>query len=288
VKGRTDILTLHAKNVTMSDQVDLSTIARGTPGFSGAELASLINKAACKASKDGKVHVSMPDLEYAKDLILMGAERSAASFTLDNRRLTAFHEGGHALVATLTDGALPVHKATIMPRGHALGMVMQLPDQDMSSWSRRQMIAEMDVCMAGRAAEELIFGVGNITSGASSDLERATAIATSMVEKYGMSSKVGLVALSRGGKQRGGGGGQISEETLAVIDSEVRKLTDESYARALKMLKRHRRSLTALAEALLEAETLTGAQVREVVEESKAGRYVNPRLLVCACKIEIY
>ncbi|KAJ1474958.1 peptidase family M41-domain-containing protein, partial [Baffinella frigidus] len=194
VKGRTDILTLHSRNVTMSDKVDLLTIARGTPGFSGAELASLINKAACKASKDGKVHVSMVDLEFAKDLILMGAPclvgGTRKAVTTDLYELTAYHEGGHALVATLTDGALPVHKATIMPRGQSLGMVMQLPDQDMTSWSYRQMIAEMDVCMGGRAAEELIFGVGNITSGASSDLERATGIATSMVEKYGMSSKV--------------------------------------------------------------------------------------------------
>jgi len=271
VKGREAILKVHSRNVTIGKDVDMHTIARGTPGFSGAELASLINKAACHASKENKLTVSMADLEAAKDLILMGGERSASAFSEENRRLTAYHEGGHALIACLTDGALPVHKATIVPRGQALGMVMQLPDEDMTSWSQRQMLAEMDVCMGGRAAEEIMFGQQNITSGASSDLERATSIATSMVEKFGMSRSVGLVAHGRGGsgRSRGGGGSTgMSDSTKAKIDDEVRKLTDESYKRALNMLKKHRHSLVALAEALIAEETLTGQQVRDILAES--------------------
>ncbi|EKX42517.1 hypothetical protein GUITHDRAFT_88057 [Guillardia theta CCMP2712] len=276
VKGREDILKLHSRNVTIAPDVDLHIVARGTPGFSGAELASLVNKAACKAAKDDKMHVSMADFEYAKDLILMGSERSSSIYSDENRKLTAFHEGGHALVACYTDGALPVHKATIVPRGQALGMVMQLPEKDMTSWSRRQMMAEMDVCMGGRAAEELIFGVHNITSGATSDLERATSIACSMVEKFGMSRRVGLVAYGGGGGRghRGGGrgnrGSEMSEETRAIVDEEVRKLTEASYTRAMKLLKSKRAALDALAAALLEHETLSGDQVREILSESES------------------
>ena len=272
VKGREAILQVHARNVTIGKDVDLRVIARGTPGFSGAELSSLVNKAACSASKQNKLSVSMVDLEMAKDLIMMGGERSSAAFSLENRKLTAFHEGGHALVACLTDGALPVHKATIVPRGQALGMVMQLPDEDMSSWSQRQMLAEMDVCMGGRAAEELIFGEQNITSGASSDLERATSIATSMVEKLGMSRAVGLVSHGgKGGKRGSRGGGSsngMSDSTKAKIDEEVRRLTDESYKRALNLLRKHEHTLRALAEQLVEEETLTGQQVRDLIAES--------------------
>jgi len=275
VKGREDILKLHSRNVTVAPDVDLHIVARGTPGFSGAELASLVNKAACKAAKDDKMHVSMADFEYAKDLILMGSERSSSIYSEDNRKLTAFHEGGHALVACYTDGALPVHKATIVPRGQALGMVMQLPEKDMTSWSRRQMMAEMDVCMGGRAAEELIFGIHNITSGATSDLERATSIACSMVEKFGMSRRVGLVAYGGGGGGGGGGGrggrgSEMSEETRAIVDEEVRKLTEGSYARAMRLLKSKRAALDSLAAALLEHETLSGDQVREILNESES------------------
>lgn len=154
VKGREDILKLHSRNVTVAPDVDLHIVARGTPGFSGAELASLVNKAACKAAKDDKMHVSMVDFEYAKDLILMGSERSSSIYSEENRKLTAFHEGGHALVACYTDGALPVHKATIVPRGQALGMVMQLPEKDMTSWSRRQVCLSLVLargdCFEGR------------------------------------------------------------------------------------------------------------------------------------------
>jgi len=270
VKGREAILKVHSRNVTIGKDVDMHVIARGTPGFSGAELASLVNKAACRASKENKLSVTMGDLEAAKDLILMGGERSSSAFSMENRRLTAYHEGGHALVACMTDGALPVHKATIVPRGQALGMVMQLPDEDMTSWSQRQMLAEMDVCMGGRAAEEMMFGEQNITSGASSDLERATSIATSMVEKFGMSRSVGLVSHGKGGGRGRGGSARsgMSDSTQAKIDEEVRKLTEDSYRRALQMLRKNRHSLEALAEFLIVEETLTGQQVRDVLAES--------------------
>lgn len=269
VKGREDILRLHCQKVLLSPDAHLDILARGTPGLSGAELASLVNKAACKASRDDKSHVTMADLEYAKDLILMGAERSSAYITEDNKRITAFHEGGHALIACLTEGALPVHKATIVPRGGALGMVMQLPESDMTSWSRRQMIAEMDVCMGGRAAEELVFGELNITSGASSDLERATKIARNMVEKFGMSTKIGLVAHNSGMNSRGSEKTQISEETRSLIDMEVRRFTEESYQRAMSTLRKHRSGLDALAGALIDHETLNGEQVRDIVREAE-------------------
>ena len=275
VKGREAILKVHSRNVTLAKEVDLHVIARGTPGLSGAELASLINKAACSAAQKNKLAVGMTDLEEAKDLILMGGKRSAQAFSDENRKLTAFHEGGHALVACLTDGALPVHKATIVPRGQALGMVMQLPDEDMTSWSQRQMLAEMDVCMGGRAAEELIFGVDNITSGASSDLERATAIASSMVEKFGMSRAVGMVSHGKAGSRRGRAGAAtsvISDNTKATIDTEVRRLTQESYQRAYMMLKQNKRTLDAIAAALMSDETLTGQQIRDIVAESAADK----------------
>jgi ATP-dependent metalloprotease len=265
VEGRKQILGVHSKKVIIGDDVDLEIIARGTPGFSGAELANLVNVAALKASMDNAAAVGMSQLEYAKDKILMGAERKSAVISEESRRLTAYHEGGHALVAMNTDGAMPVHKATIVPRGQALGMVTQLPDKDQTSISRRQMLARLDVCMGGRVAEELIFGKKDVTSGASSDLQQATDLATAMVTRYGFSEKVGLASADRS---------SLSGEMKRVVDEEVKTMLNEAYERARDVLKTHEKDLHCLAKELLEKETLTAQQIRDLCSatEHKAAK----------------
>eukprot|EP00295_Goniomonas_pacifica_P041477 CAMPEP_0175992106 /NCGR_PEP_ID=MMETSP0108-20121206/53210_1 /TAXON_ID=195067 ORGANISM="Goniomonas pacifica, Strain CCMP1869" /NCGR_SAMPLE_ID=MMETSP0108 /ASSEMBLY_ACC=CAM_ASM_000204 /LENGTH=523 /DNA_ID=CAMNT_0017323717 /DNA_START=9 /DNA_END=1580 /DNA_ORIENTATION=- len=259
VDGRRQILTLHSKNVPLAPDVDISVIARGTPGFSGADLANLVNIGALRASGQSKNQVSMHDLEYAKDKILMGAERKSAVITPKSRRLTAYHEGGHALVAALTPDATPLHKATIVPRGMALGMVMQLPEDDELNWTRKQMLAKLDVCMGGRVAEETIFGADEVTSGASSDLEQATNIARLMVEKFGMSSKVGYVAVGKDKED-------VSVEMRRLVDQEVQSLTSEAYERATKLINAHRDELHLLANALLQHETLSGSEIKDAIK----------------------
>jgi len=257
VEGRRQILRAHTKDIPLAPEVKLDIIARGTPGFSGAELANLANMAALKAALDGAKAVTMEQLEHAKDKILMGAERKSAVISEETRTLTAYHEGGHALVAVFTDGALPVHKATIVPRGNALGMVAQLPNHDMTSYSRRQMLAKLDVCMGGRVAEELIFGSENVTSGAESDFDQATKLAEAMVMRYGMSERIGHVVHDKA---------EESSETRAVIEAEVKKLLEDAYARAKAVLTSHQRLLHKLAGTLLERETLTGDEVRGLVK----------------------
>jgi ATP-dependent metalloprotease len=271
VKGRTQILELHTRKVPKASDVDLKIVARGTPGFSGADLMNLVNIAAIKASNDDRKAVGMEEFEFAKDRILMGSERKSALVSEENRRLTAYHEGGHALVATFTEGADPVHKATVVPRGMALGMVMQLPDKDETSWSYKQMMASIDVAMGGRAAEEVIFGHDNVTSGASSDFEQATKIAFDMVDKFGMSDKTGFVAFKDNLSRSGGGASAISDARRKVIDAEVKKIVDESYERAKATVEAHKDKLHLLAQELIDKETLTGKQVRLIlgVKESK-------------------
>eukprot|EP00871_Galdieria_phlegrea_P002056 jgi/Galph1/2851/GphlegSOOS_G1501.1 len=256
VEGRRQILQLHTKNIKLAKDADLYVIAKGTPGFSGAELANLANMAALKAALEGAPAVGMEHLEYAKDKILMGAERKSAAISEESRRLTAYHEGGHALVACFTPGALPIHKATIVPRGVSLGMVSQLPESDMSSISRRQMIAKLAVAMGGRAAEEIIFGHDNVTSGAESDFTQATKLAEAMVTRYGMSDKIGNFVLERENE---------SPEMRSIIDSEMKKLLDEAYDHAKRILMEHKEELHRLANALLEKETLSADQVKQVV-----------------------
>jgi ATP-dependent metalloprotease len=220
VEGRRQILGHHLRAVKTAGDVNLATLARGCPGFSGADLANMVNIAALRASMQGKPAVGQAELEYAKDRVMMGAERKSAVISEETRRLTAYHEGGHALVAAFTPGAHPVHKATIVPRGNALGMVMQLPEKDEVSVSRKQLLAKLDVAMGGRVAEELIFGEGEVTTGASSDLAAATRLARDMVTKYGMSSAVGLTSQNYNDDGR-----SISSETRAAIETEVRKST---------------------------------------------------------------
>jgi ATP-dependent metalloprotease len=260
VKGRSEILQAHFKGIKRSNDVDLTVIARGTPGFSGADLANLVNVAALRAASQGATSVDMQALEYAKDRILMGAERKSAVISEKNRKLTAYHEGGHALVALYTDGAHPVHKATVVPRGVALGMVMQLPESDdETSVTRRQLLAKLDVAMGGRAAEELIFGTADVTTGASSDLEQATRLARAMVTKYGMSDIVGQVAIAYDDM------GNLSSETRSLVESEVKKLLTAAHERAQSILKTHEKELHTLAKELIEKETLTGSQINDLL-----------------------
>jgi ATP-dependent metalloprotease len=253
IGGRKAILELYGKRVPLGSDVNLEQIARGTPGFSGAELYNLVNQAALKASVDGLKSVGMAALEYAKDKIMMGSERKSAVISPETMKMTAFHEAGHALVALKTEGADPIHKATIMPRGRALGMVMQLPDGDQTSYSRKQMLARLDVCMGGRVAEEIVYGAENVTSGASSDIQQATRLANAMVTKYGLSEKVGVMFLDD--KNKGSG------ETQKFVDDEVRTLLNESYNRAKKILETNRKELDIIAKGLLDYESLSGGEI---------------------------
>ena len=241
------------------------TLARGTPGFSGAELTNLVNVAAVKAAKDGAEAVMMDHVEYAKDKIMMGSERKSAVIPDKCRKMTAYHVGGRALVlvAIHMDDACPIHKATIVPRCNSLGMVTQLPEEeDAYNVSRKRMLEKLDILMGGRVAEELIFGDSEVTSGALSDLSEATQLATDMVTKYGMSQLVGLVSY-------GGGAGvkkaTLSWEKAALVDDEVKDLLDKAYKNAKKIVTAHSKELHVLADALLEHGTLTGDQIRQLV-----------------------
>ncbi|XP_053507838.1 ATP-dependent zinc metalloprotease YME1L1b [Ictalurus furcatus] len=263
VKGRTEILKWYLNKIKVDPAVEAEIIARGTVGFSGAELENLVNQAALKAAVDGKDMVTMKELEFAKDKILMGPERRSAEIDERNKVITAYHESGHAIIAYYTKGAMPINKATIMPRGPTLGHVSMLPESDRWSETRTQLLAQMDVSMGGRVAEELIFGNENITTGASSDFDSATKIAKMMVTQFGMSEKLGVMTYSDVTKQ--------SPETQAAIEQEVRTLLRDSYERAKALLKARAKEHKSLAEALLRYETLDARDIQMVLEGKTLG-----------------
>ena len=257
VRGRRQLLELHAAKVPLAETVNLDAVARGTPGMSGADLKNLVNQAALKAAIDGARTVDAAALDFAKDKILMGAERPSAVLSAETLETTAYHESGHALVALKTDAADPVHKATIVPRGHALGMVQQLPDGDQTSLSYKQMLAKLDVAMGGRVAEELVFGKDAVTSGASADIYQATRLARNMVTKWGFAPSVGCVYAADKNL--------TAERTNANFDKEVQRLIEAAYQRATRLLTDHRDCLEIIATALLQRETLSGAELQQLL-----------------------
>uniref|UniRef100_A0A8C4E833 ATP-dependent zinc metalloprotease YME1L1 n=1 Tax=Dicentrarchus labrax TaxID=13489 RepID=A0A8C4E833_DICLA len=259
VKGRTEILNWYLKKIKVDPGVRLANIiARGTVGFSGADLENLVNQAALKAAVDGKDMVTLKELEFAKDKILMGPERRSAEIDKKNKMITAYHESGHAIVAYYTKDAMPINKATIMPRGPSLGHVSMLPENDRWSETRSQLLAQMDVSMGGRVAEEIIFGQEYITTGASSDFDSATKIAKMMVTRFGMCEKLGVMTYTDMTAQ--------SPETQAAVEQEIRVLLKESYERAKALLKSRAKEHKNLADALLMYETLDAKEIQLVLE----------------------
>jgi cell division protease FtsH len=274
LNGRNKILVVHTKKIALAPDVDVKVIARGTPGFSGADLANLANEAALLAARRNKRLVTMQDFEDAKDKVLMGAERRSMVMTSKEKELTAYHEAGHALVGIYTPGNDPLHKVTIIPRGRALGVTMNLPERDRYSETKTEMKAKLAMMFGGRVAEEIIFGKSNITSGASNDILQATQKARSMVVEWGMSEKLGPlryseneedVFLGRSVTQRK----SMSDETAKLIDQEIRSFIDEAERHAKKILKKYIKHLHSLAKALLEFETLSGDEVNELIKKGK-------------------
>ncbi|MBN8555273.1 MAG: ATP-dependent zinc metalloprotease FtsH [Deltaproteobacteria bacterium] len=272
VKGREEILKVHANKLKVSPNVDLAVIARGTPGFVGADLENICNEAALLAARSNKDKVEMTDFEKAKDKVMMGAERRSLVLNEMEKKTTAVHEAGHTMVAKLLPGTDPVHKVTIIPRGMALGLTMQLPEEDRHSMTSQSALDMITILLGGRAAEELIFP--DITTGAGNDIERATEIARKMVTEWGMSAKIGPVALSKKeehvflGKDIGTGR-EFSEQTAVEIDSEIRRILTENYARAKTLLKTNIDKLKRVSDALLERETLDGPEIDTLIAGGK-------------------
>jgi cell division protease FtsH len=271
--GREAILKVHLKKITTGPDVNPKVIARGTPGFSGADLANIVNESALLAARKNKRIVTMSDLEEAKDKVMMGAERRSMVMTEEEKTLTAYHEGGHAVVALYEPTSDPIHKATIIPRGRALGMVMRLPERDQLSITREKMFGNISVAMGGRIAEEMIFGYDNVTSGASSDIEMVTKMAKNMVTRYGMSDQLGPIAYQENEEEVFLGRSvsrtqNVSEETAKKIDSEVKKIVEAGYARAKKILAEKVEELHKVSKALLTYETLSGEEIKKIVFEN--------------------
>ncbi|MGE5546908.1 MAG: ATP-dependent zinc metalloprotease FtsH [Solirubrobacterales bacterium] len=269
VAGREKILKVHAAKVALTEGLDLRIVARGTPGFSGAQLSHLVNEAAIVAARAGRDSVTMDDVEAAKDRILLGTERPSIMGEED-RRLTAYHEAGHAVVALHMPASDPIHKATIVPRGQALGMVVRLPEKDSPALRRSKLKADLAVAMGGRAAEEIIFGAEEISTGAAGDIQMATRIARKMVTEWGMSERLGLVAFGGMHGDPYTPEGVRADDTSREIDAEVRALVAEGRAKALTVLKTHAWQLEALAQALLDRESLSGAEIAEIMRHPVA------------------
>ncbi len=274
VRGREQILKIHMRKVPLDKDVKPSIIARGTPGFSGADLANLINEAALLAARGNKKYVSMEQLDSAKDKVMMGTERKSMVISEEERKLTAYHEAGHAIVGLSVQDHDPVYKVTIIPRGIALGLTMFLPEQDRYSFSKRRLVSQITSLFGGRAAEELIFGKDYVTTGASNDIEKATDIARKMVTKWGLSDKLGPltyiedegeVFLGRSVTQHK----RVSDITVKAIDEEVRRIIDQSYHDAAKILKKNIKRLHKMAEALIKYETLDENQIADIMNDKE-------------------
>ena len=271
--GREKILKVHSKKISMTPDINLRTVARGTPGFSGADLANLVNEAALLAARKNKRIVTFSEFEEAKDKVMMGAERRSMVMTEDEKKLTAYHEAGHAIVTINEKAAYPIHKATIIPRGRALGMVMQLPEKDEVSQTREQLHAQMAIAMGGRVAEELIFGDDKVTTGAVSDIEQATKRARAMVMRAGLSKELGPVAYGENEEEVFLGRSvarqqNMSEETAKKVDAEIKRFVQKGYDRAKKVLTDKIDDLHKIAKALLTYETLTGSEIEDIINKN--------------------
>ncbi len=277
IVGREKILKVHLRKVPIAPDVDPKVISRGTPGFSGADLANLVNEAALRAARMGKRLVTMADMEHAKDKVLMGTERRSMAMTEDEKRLTAYHEAGHALVNIHMPKSDPLHKVTIIPRGRALGLTMMLPERDKYGHSKLELESKLAMSFGGRIAEELIFGPENVTTGAGGDIQQATAMARRMVTEFGMSDKLGRVRYNANEQEVFLGHSvtqqqNVSEATAQLIDAEVRRLIEEAEVKARKILTEHMDDLHAIAKGLLEFETLTGEEVQALLRGEKIVR----------------
>ncbi len=280
ILGREKILKVHLRKVPLAPNVEPKIIARGTPGFSGADLANLVNEGALLAARRNKRFVTMEEMEDAKDKVLMGIERKSMVMKDDEKKLTAYHEAGHAIVAIHMKDSDPVHKATIIPRGRALGMVMRLPESDRISMSKIKLKADLAVAMGGRIAEELIFGASKVTTGASSDISMATNIARKMVTEWGMSDKLGPLAYGENEQEVFLGHSvtqkkSVSENTAQEIDKEVKKIVDEAYNKARTIIKKNIKQLHKLAKGLLVHETLTGSEIKDVIKGKKISKTLS-------------
>jgi len=276
IKGREEILGVHVRKVPLAKDVDLSVVARGTPGFSGADLANLVNEAALLAARRNKRKVTAEDFDNAKDKVLMGNERKSMAMDENEKKLTAYHEAGHAICSLHVAETDPIHKATIIPRGRALGMVQQLPEKDQYSYTRDKMLSRLIICMGGRASEELKFGYGKVTSGASSDIAAATNLARSMVTEWGMSDILGPVLYAENSNEVFLGRAvtqnkNMSEDTARLVDAEIKRLVTEAHDEATRILRENDADLEKLAQALIEFETLTGDEIKDVI----AGKEIN-------------